>query len=348
MAPPPISSAWLLSPCNDHEVSAFHIHLLHNPLTPASYSAFGAVPCSETNPSSPDLQPGESHMSSAQIVSAGAYLQPFKRMAVPAHTRLAHMGFHLSSEVRYSLSLLEAGGQSLDVETPAHLFFDGSRTEDGLGAYVYRQRFGAIDGGGLPPSGVLDAGKMDFGVEFFCGTAGNPYYYDRDGKARPEEDLKASVVLRLETWMAAPPYTQYQDLLLPFTKYCPVPEPPPPGWQDGGYGSPDDLGHLAGALPMFLYCLVLLITSFPRSTRFLKSLQSPPLKFLGGLVSPQPYGCSPALLDPLVLLFGGSIPALIHFNTLSTTNASMHELYHFLAHLFTGVMGGMSLAIRLR
>ena len=128
----------------------------------------------------------------------------------------------------------------------------------------------------------------------------------------------------------------------------PLPEPPPPGWQDGGYGSPDDLGHLAGALPMFLYCLVLLITSFPRSTRFLKSLQSPPLKFLGGLVSPQPYGCSPALLDPLVLLFGGSIPALIHFNTLSTTNASMHELYHFLAHLFTGVMGGMSLAIRLR
>jgi len=117
------------------------------------------------------------------------------------------------------------------------------------------------------------------------------------------------------------------------------------------YGTDDDLGHLAGALPLLIYVLLFGMASFPKVGKLLINMSKGDSVFkrvLARMFSAQPYGDPQGLLDPIVLTLGGGIPALIHFNTLTSTNSSTHEVYHFLAHLFTFVMGLLSLSVRLR
>jgi len=169
-------------------------------------------------------------------------------------------------------------------------------------------------------------------------------YTNENNRAAGGLFVQFGMELRFESISGLNYGNEYQPVYLPFRKYCPSTTK---GWFSD-YGSIDDMGHFAGAFPLYVYCVLLLVNAMG-GPEFVGRKRNGN-KFWGlfvRLLSAQPMGREDGLLDSVMLLLGGGIPALIHFNTLTTNNSSMHELYHFMAHVFTFSMGIMSFCIKL-
>ena len=287
-------------------------------------------------------------------------------LVIPETTDRILFGMRIHTALQYSFSFEAYSGKTVDPYPPANLALipsgGGASSMPGmdhgvgpsggaLGVSLIRfsRAYPVVP---LPPSGLVFAGTWDYGLSFSCDHDYAKRLID-EGRGVVAESgktvVETTVFHRIKmSKPGAGMNGDYKEVLIPFTKQC---APFPDEWWEGGYGNDDDLGHLAGAIPLFAYSLLLTICALPTMSKFLLKISKAPFPFavrmFSHLVSPYPYGSKHALLDSLVLSLGGFIPAAIHYNTLMNISYNTHELYHFLAHAFTFCMGFLSLCTRI-
>ncbi len=335
MSSPSPLSLYLLSNCPDISMSTFHVMVERIPLTQESYNALGDPKCSPTA-EVPDgvVYPTPTHGSVA-LVEGGELNEEHSsvllhsHLDVPPTSDFVHFGVQAAGPVRYEVGLGQVQHRTVDGMPVPQSALDDEHW--GAGMELYRV---SVAGGPkeeyMPRQGYLKQGRFDFGLRFHCRSGEG--YYDSEWQGV----IHTQVNLEIRTWDR---YTleEFKPLIIPFKKTCDPPDPEI-GWWNGGYGTPDDMGHLAGGLPLIIYGLILMLNFMGR------------LKSRGRIVT-RVFGTPPYIqngyLDTTVLIISGALPAMIHFNTLTSTNPSTHELYHFLAHLFTLSLGLLSLTTRL-
>jgi len=259
LSDPPLTSQYVLAPCNDIATTRFHLRLQFNSLSPSTLDSLNAKPCHDVlGTSTPNLEPGEAHVGSVKLVDNGRFLSDatsthLDYMEIPSTAPLIHFGLELSKEVQYTMTLLEASGKTVNDLPPPHLIMSDTygatyATEDRLGVELYRYLpTGNMNGGTLeatpsqeyfPRSGIFTASKLsesstirtDFGIMFHCSTDPNSQFYQVDDP----DNIKTQLTLKMSFASTAYPYEQYNDILLPFRKYC-APLEPEVGWWNGGY-----------------------------------------------------------------------------------------------------------------
>ncbi|GMH60060.1 hypothetical protein TL16_g02962 [Triparma laevis f. inornata] len=329
LSPAPFDQ-YILSNCNDISSSRFHLKIPHPPLTSSSFLQLSTPLCPNSNSFA---------YSTTKVISHGELLNPsIQYLNInETSTSILHFGLEIYSSFRYEITLLSGVHNSVDALPPTHTIMDGTLDPEGIGVSLYRysKKNSEKSQQYFPHSGILMSGPSDFGMQFSC-------LNDRQNKYKNYlEEMTSQITLKVDCWNASPPYQQFQPVMLTFRKTC-GPNTYIPSWPSG-YGSPDDLGHLAGSLPLLIYSLILCLNSLPRIANSFLGFRK---FFIVKIISTPPYG--DGYLDSIVLFLGGVIPAVIHWDTLNSTNKSVHEKYHFLGHLFTAFMGLLSFTIRIR
>ncbi|GMH57481.1 hypothetical protein TrRE_jg638, partial [Triparma retinervis] len=272
-------------------------------------------------------------------------------MLVQPTSKILHFGLVSGSPLAYEVSVLPGVsrvGPAVDSRPPLSTVMDLSNypaTNTGLGVDLYRySKATGYRYDYFPEKGILESGHTDFGMFFRCPSPSSP------PPGHPPGVFDASATLLIKVVTVAGPGgggTRSATLHLPVAKSC-GPYPQAWGWW-GGYGRPDDLGHLAGGAPLVLYGLAFMAMSGGGRRRGRKGVRKGPTWWARETLTPeQTNRKGGGYLEIATLIGGGGIPSAVHLNTMIKGNSSLHEKYHFMAHLFTFATGILALSLRSR
>ena len=276
-SPAPFSLS-VFTQCYD-SARLYQIVSLYNPFTNSTFHSLHATPCAGSDKIN---APSTAVYEMVPIVTDG--IIPHHRhnimptMVIPGNTEVMHFGGHVGDPIKYEIELHEVSANRVDMDPN----FRSVLGDGGIEFYRISDSEG-MDKKFMPLKGVFSQGRIDFGIRFHCNPSVDPRLY--------EGGVHASFGVEMKFQSLEPPnYDVFQPVYLPFRKICPAPTG---GWF-AGYGSEDDLGHLAGALPLFIYCILLLVNTFNGFQRLTKSMQGEDkgviIRVTGRLLSAEPFG----------------------------------------------------------